>query len=76
MKPDTTHQFRLGSISSPDQLEELWAIDNTAYGAVSITYEKFHDWWHAYPPGLLVLHWDASVVQSACGLFPGVLRHA
>ena len=44
IKPDTTHQFRLGSISSPDQLEELWAIDNTAYGAASITYEKFHDW--------------------------------
>jgi hypothetical protein len=69
MKPDTTHQFRLGSISSPDQLEELWAIDNTAYGAASITYEKFHDWWRAYPPGLLVLHWEKRI-GGAIGLWP------
>jgi hypothetical protein len=36
-----THQFRFGSISSPDELTELWAIDNSAYGAASISYEKF-----------------------------------
>jgi len=61
MKPDTTHQFRLGPICSQDELEELWAIDNSAYGAASITYEKFLDWWRAYPPGLLVLHWDQRI---------------
>src|SRR5271166_1494547 len=36
---------------TPSELEELWAIDNSAYGAASITYEKFRDWWRAYPPG-------------------------
>ena len=35
MKSDTTHQFRLGPICSQDELEELWAIDNAAYGAAS-----------------------------------------
>src|SRR5271166_4495730 len=65
-----THQFRFGSISSPDELTELWAIDNSTYGAASITCEKFRDWWRAYPPGLLALHWRrGSVEQSACGLF-------
>ncbi len=69
MKSDTTHQFRLGSISSPDELEELWAIDNSAYGTASITYEKFLDCWRAYPPGLLVLHWDQHI-GGAIGLWP------
>ena len=27
MNPDKTHEFRLGSISAPDELAELWAID-------------------------------------------------
>jgi hypothetical protein len=27
MNPDKTHEFRLGSISAPDELTELWAID-------------------------------------------------
>jgi hypothetical protein len=69
MKPDTTHQFRLGPICSQDELEELWAIDNSAYGAASITYEKFRDWWRAYPPGLMVLNWDRRI-GGAIGLWP------
>jgi hypothetical protein len=35
MNPDKTHEFRLGSISAPDELAELWAIDKTAYGEAS-----------------------------------------
>jgi hypothetical protein len=61
--------FPTRSISSPDQLEELWAIDNSAYGAASITYEKFRDWWRAYPPSLLVLHWEKRI-GGAIGLWP------
>jgi hypothetical protein len=49
--------------------EELWAIDNSAYGAASITYEKFRDWWRAYPPGLMVLNWDRRI-GGAIGLWP------
>ena len=69
MKPDTTHQFRLGPICSRDELEELWAIDNSAYGAASITYETFRDWWRAFPSGLLVLHWGRRI-GGAIGLWP------
>jgi hypothetical protein len=69
MKPDTTHQFRLGPICSQDEFEELRAIDNSAYGAASITYEKFRDWWRAYPPGLMVLNWDRRT-GGAIGLWP------
>lgn len=42
-----TNTFRLGSISSPDELEELWAIDKSAYGAASIPFENFLEWWRA-----------------------------
>jgi hypothetical protein len=66
MTPDN---FRLGSISSPDELEELWVIDNSAYGAASITYEKFRDWWRAFPSVLLVLHWGRRI-GGAIGLWP------
>jgi hypothetical protein len=67
--PDKTHEFRLGSISAPDELAELWAIDKTAYGEASITYEKFQDWWCAYPPGLMVLNWNQGI-GGAIGLWP------
>jgi hypothetical protein len=54
-----------------------WAIDNSAYGTASIAYEKFLDWWRAYPPGLLVLHWDQRTGGAiGNGLFLTVLRHA
>jgi hypothetical protein len=56
-------------ISSSDELEELWAIDNSAYGAASITFEKFLDWWRAYPQGLLVLHGDKRIA-GAIGMWP------
>ena len=69
MNPDKTHEFRLGSISAPDELAELWAIDKTAYGEASITYEKFRDWWLAYPPGLMVLNWNQGI-GGAIGLWP------
>jgi hypothetical protein len=64
-----THQFRFGFISSPDELTELWAIDNSAYGAASITCEKFRDWWRAYPPGSLALHWEKGI-GAAIGMWP------
>jgi hypothetical protein len=65
----TLDNFRLGPIASPDELEELWAIDNAAYGATSITYEKFQDWWRAYPPGLLVLIFSFSMWQTVKSSF-------
>src|SRR5208282_1516059 len=64
-----TNTFGLGSISSPDELEELWAIDKSAYGAASIPFEKFLEWWRAYPPGLLVLKGDKRI-GGAIGISP------
>ena len=64
-----TNTFGLGSISSPDELEELWAIDKSAYGAASIPFEKFLEWWRAYPPGLLVLKGDKRI-GGAIGMWP------
>ena len=67
--------FRLGSIDSSDQLKELWGIDETAYGEASMSFEKFRDWWCAYPPGLLVLHWNQRI-GGAIGLWPISVRSA
>jgi hypothetical protein len=58
--------LRLGSVSSSDELAQLWAIDKSAYGEASLTYEQFADW--------CCIGISASVVQSACGLFLDVLR--
>src|SRR5260370_11236424 len=33
------------------------------------TYEKFRDWWRAYPPGLMVLNRDRRI-GGAIGLWP------
>jgi hypothetical protein len=69
MKLHKSHEFLVGSIACQDQLEELWAIDSAAYGAASITYHKFRDWWRAFPSGLQVLHWQQGI-GGAMGLWP------
>jgi hypothetical protein len=61
--------LRLGSVSSSDELAQLWTIDKSAYGEASLTYEQFAGWWCAYPSGLLVLHWDQRI-GGAIGLRP------
>ena len=65
----STGQYRLGSICSTEELEELWTIDDAAYRAASISYEKFRSWWLAYRSGLLVLHWGRRI-GGALGLWP------
>lgn len=67
--PQNERAFRLGSIHSADELNELWGIDRTAYGEASISFEKFRDWWCAYPSGLLVLH-SRQRIGGALGLWP------
>ncbi len=47
---DGTHEhLHVGHIRSSAELEDLWAIDNEAYGEASITYERFKDWWQVLP---------------------------
>jgi hypothetical protein len=45
----TPQEFRLGTICSPEEFEQLWAIDREAYGQTSITYDKFNDCWPSFP---------------------------
>ena len=42
---DNHQELRVGPVRSPAELEDLWAIDNAAYGEASITCERFQDWW-------------------------------
>src|SRR5258708_19775524 len=69
MKLHKSHECQVGSIACQDQLEELWAIDSAAYGAASITYDKFREWWRGFPSGLQVLHWQQRI-GGAMGLWP------
>jgi hypothetical protein len=56
-------------IRSTAELEDLWEIDNAAYGEASITYEKFQDWWFSYPAGLHALFFRTRVM-GAIGIWP------
>ena len=62
-------------IQSTAELEDLWEIDNAAYGEASITYEKFRDWWFSYPPGLHALFFRTRVMV-AIGIWPLSARYA
>jgi hypothetical protein len=62
-------------IRSTAELEDLWEIDNAAYGEASITYEKFQDWWFSYPAGLHALFFRTRVM-GAIGIWPLSTRYA
>jgi hypothetical protein len=62
-------------IRSTAELEDLWEIDNAAYGEASITYEKFQDWWFSYPSGLHALFFRTRVM-GAIGIWPLSARYA
>ena len=62
-------------IRSAAELEDLWEIDNAAYGEASITYEKFQDWWFSYPSGLHALFFRTRVM-GAIGIWPLSSRYA
>jgi hypothetical protein len=67
---DGVHEYlHVGHIRSQAELEDLWEIDNAAYGEASITYEKFHDWWFSYPSGLHALFFRTPVM-GAIGIWP------
>jgi hypothetical protein len=67
---DGTHQhLRVGHVRSLGELEDLWAIDNEAYGEASITYERFKDWWLSFPLGLNALFFR-NRVMGAIGIWP------
>jgi hypothetical protein len=66
---DDHQQLRVGPVRSPAELEDLWAIDNAAYGEASITYEKFRDWWSSFPLGLQALFFR-NRIMGAIGLWP------
>jgi hypothetical protein len=67
---DGLHEhLRVAHIRSPAELEDLWEIDNAAYGEASITYEKFRDWWLSYPSGLHALFFRTRVM-GAIGIWP------
>jgi hypothetical protein len=61
--------LQVGRIRSRAELEDLWEIDNAAYGEASITYEKFQDWWFSYPSGLHALFFRTRVM-GAIGIWP------
>jgi len=61
--------LRVGPVRSPAELEDLWAIDNAAYGEASITYERFQDWWSSFPLGLRALFFK-NRVMGAIGIWP------
>ena len=65
----TYQQLRVGQVRSLGELEDLWAIDNEAYGEASITYEKFKDWWLSFPLGLHALFFR-NRVMGAIGIWP------
>jgi hypothetical protein len=56
-------------IQSSAELEDLWEIDNAAYGEASITYGKFKDWWMSFPSGLYALFFRTRVM-GAIGIWP------
>jgi hypothetical protein len=62
-------------VRSTAELEDLWEIDNAAYGEASITYEKFQDWWFSYPSGLHALFFRTRVM-GAIGIWPLSARSA
>jgi len=66
---DNHQQLRVGPVRSPAELEDLWAIDNAAYGEASITYEKFQDWWSSFPLGLRALFFR-NRVMGGIGIWP------
>ena len=73
---DGVHEhLHVGHIRSRAELEDLWEIDNAAYGEASITYEKFHDWWFSYPSGLHALFFRTRVM-GAIGIWPLSARSA
>jgi hypothetical protein len=74
-QPDRADQFRVEAIRSPEELQELWAIDKAAYGEDSLTYEQFLDWWSSFPLGLWALFSEKRVV-GAIGIWPLSVRTA
>jgi hypothetical protein len=74
-QPKSDDQLRVEAIRSPAELQELWAIDNAAYGEASITYEKFLDWWSSFPLGLWALFYQKRVM-GAIGIWPLSIRTA
>lgn len=67
---DSTHQhLRVGQVRSLGELEDLWTVDNEAYGDKSIAYDKFKDWWLSFPIGLHALFFR-SRVMGAIGIWP------
>jgi hypothetical protein len=62
-------QVRVGAIRSPVELRALWAIDCAAYGEASISFERFLEWWSAFPAGLHALFFGERIL-GALGLWP------
>jgi hypothetical protein len=67
---DGVHEhLHVRQIQSSAELEDLWEIDNAAYGEASITYEKFKNWWMSFPSGLSALFFRTRVM-GAIGIWP------
>jgi hypothetical protein len=67
---DGVHEhLHVRHIQSTAELEDLWEIDNAAYGQASITYEKFKNWWLSFPSGLYALFFRTRVM-GAIGIWP------
>jgi hypothetical protein len=62
-------RFQVGEVASIDKLSELWAIDKTAYGEASLSWETFKGWWRSYRPGLKALFLEDRIV-GAIGIWP------
>lgn len=61
--------LRIQSLTTLEQLQQLWKIDKQAYADCSLEFEEFLQWWTHYPLGSQCLMSDSEIVASI-GIYP------
>jgi hypothetical protein len=56
-------------VSSEEQLQELWKIDDDAYQENSLNFELFRNWWEQYVLGLKIITNSLDLIVGASGLW-------
>lgn len=57
------------TLSTLEQLRQLWEIDKAAYAECSLEFDEFAEWWHRYPLGSQCLM-DGDRILASLGLYP------
>jgi hypothetical protein len=52
------------TIANRAELEQLWALDSSAYGICTIGFEQLQDWWRAYPNGITALFHQTTILGA------------